>query len=144
MADIIYPQRWLKEHKAVASVEGWRRPNTKELLKCQKGLDIPPEPELKTVSTSGVPTNLTIDETGGGTFTFNYSFTDIDYVPVSVTCTSTTDGAATVTNEKVTGSNSFKVTIVGGSVDEKVTVKVTIDTVSSTNRTTTLIQDAAK
>lgn len=34
-----YPPRWLREHKAVPSVEGWRRPTTKELLKSQKGLE---------------------------------------------------------------------------------------------------------
>lgn len=33
-----YPQRWLKEHNAFISAEGWRRRSTKELIKCQKGL----------------------------------------------------------------------------------------------------------
>lgn len=40
---IEYPQRWLREHHAVPTVLGWERPNTHELLKCQKGLDVEPE-----------------------------------------------------------------------------------------------------
>lgn len=39
MADINYPQRWLSEHKANRSKIGWYRPETFEMLKCQKGLD---------------------------------------------------------------------------------------------------------
>lgn len=139
MADNIeYPQRWLKEHGAIKSPEGWRRATNQELLKCQKGLedDVHVIPTIKTVSTSGVPTNLVL--TGGNaTFIFHYSFTDSAYFPTSVTCTSTSDGSAVVTNTKQS-DNSFKVDISGGTPEEKVTVKVTIDTVSSTNRTTTL------
>lgn len=41
-----YPQRWLKEHKAVATDKGWARANG-DLLKCQKGLESEPEvPEV--------------------------------------------------------------------------------------------------
>ena len=38
MSDIEYPQRWLKE--AVTSPEGWRKQDTNELLKRQKGLEV--------------------------------------------------------------------------------------------------------
>lgn len=142
MADIEYPQRWLREAKAVTSPEGWRKEQTKELLKCQKGLDetSPPEvlPTLKTVSISGLATTVTIDETGKGEFTFNYSFVDATYEPINVTCESTTSGTGTVTNEQLDGVNGFKVSVVGGTAEDKITVKVTIDSVSSTNRTTTL------
>lgn len=40
MSDIEYPQRWLKEAEAVTSPEGWRKQDTNELLKCQKGLEV--------------------------------------------------------------------------------------------------------
>lgn len=33
-----YPQRWLREHKAIPSDRGWERATTGEILKCQKGL----------------------------------------------------------------------------------------------------------
>lgn len=45
-----YPQRWLREHQAVPTEQGWKRENG-ELLKVQKGLEIDeeeivdPEPE---------------------------------------------------------------------------------------------------
>ena len=42
MADINYPQRWLREAEAVTSPEGWRKQVTNELLKCQKGLEEEP------------------------------------------------------------------------------------------------------
>lgn len=35
---IEYKERWLREHAAITSPEGWRRSTTGELLKCQKGL----------------------------------------------------------------------------------------------------------
>lgn len=63
MADINYPQRWLREAEAVTSPEGWRKQVTNELLKCQKGLEETPietVPTLNTVSISGVPTTTTI------------------------------------------------------------------------------------
>lgn len=40
-----YPQRWLREHQAVPTEQGWKLENG-ELLKVQKGLEIvDPEPE---------------------------------------------------------------------------------------------------
>lgn len=36
--ELEYPQRWLREHGAVATERGWERPTTQEILKCQKGL----------------------------------------------------------------------------------------------------------
>lgn len=39
MADINYPQRWLKEHNAQTCYVGWYREKTFEVLKCQKDLD---------------------------------------------------------------------------------------------------------
>lgn len=43
--ELEYPQRWLREHGAVATERGWERPTTQEILKCQKGLleEVPPE-----------------------------------------------------------------------------------------------------
>lgn len=59
--ELEYPQRWLREHGAVATERGWERPTTQEILKCQKGLleegqepeeEVPPvqepEPEPET------------------------------------------------------------------------------------------------
>ncbi len=141
MADINYPQRWLREAEAVTSPEGWRKQVTNELLKCQKGLEETPietVPTLNTVSISGVPTTTTIVVDGETSFTFDYSFVDATYVPVNVECVATTDGAGRVTATKVDGSNKFKVVIVGGSATEKVSVKVVIDTVSSVSRSSTL------
>lgn len=45
--EIEYPQRWLREHGAVATERGWERPTTQEILKCQKGLieEVEPVPE---------------------------------------------------------------------------------------------------
>lgn len=47
MADVEYPQRWLKEHEAIPTNLGWTRANG-ELLKSQRGAledVVVPEPE---------------------------------------------------------------------------------------------------
>lgn len=34
-----YPQTWLKLQGAEATERGWKHPNRKEILKCEKGAD---------------------------------------------------------------------------------------------------------
>lgn len=64
MADITYPQRWLKEHQAITSPEGWRRPN-QELLKCQKGLITTPLPaQWVNLSVTTVTADIIGDDDG--------------------------------------------------------------------------------
>lgn len=139
MSEIEYPQRWLREAEAVTSPEGWRKQVTNELLKCQKGLDdTPVEPEIKSVSITSVPETTTIVVDGETSFTFDYSFEDATYVPISVECIATTDGTSTVTATKIEESNKFKVVIENGVAAEKISVKVVIDTVSSVTRSSTL------
>lgn len=142
MADIEYPQRWLREAKAITSPEGWRKEKTNELLKCQKGLEsevIPEQPVLKTVSISGAPTTLELDAENKAEFEVTYTWTDAEYTPINVVCEVASDnGGSTVTSTRVGTENKFKVSIVNGNAGEKVTSKIVIDTISSINRTTTL------
>ena len=139
---IEYPQRWLREAEAVTSPQGWRKQVTNELLKCQKGLEVPEEPEepvatLKSVSVTGLSESATIVE-GAASFTLNYSYLDAEYTPTSVECTVTSSGDAVV--ETVKGDGTFTVNVTGAVNDEVLSVTVVIDSVSSDVSTVTLTE----
>lgn len=54
--ELEYPQRWLREHGAVATERGWERPTTQEILKCQKGLlEEGQEPEPEEIPPEEIP-----------------------------------------------------------------------------------------
>ena len=127
-----YPQRWLREHKAITSAEGWRRPTTKELLKCQKGLDVTEPPKLTSVTITGVPATIQLSAENTASVTVSFTHVDAEYVPVSIAIDALAESNALiskVTPQPVNGAQEFLIT--GGLEGEKVTFQATIDSVKS-------------
>lgn len=72
-------QRWLVEHNAFPSLEGWRRPLTSELVKCQKDLLIDMTTQIRI---NYIPNMLIIDnKTDLCIFNFHY-ITKIDNIDI--------------------------------------------------------------
>lgn len=84
----IYNQRWLREHQAVPTELGWKRHNTNEMLKMEKGLDTGgdvPQPIFRGAKILNVPKTVKVDPiTFKTTFTFDYEIDEVDYEPISI------------------------------------------------------------
>lgn len=83
----IYNQRWLREHQAVPTPLGWKRHNTTEMLKMQKGLEhlMPEQPIFKSSKFKITNRIVVINpETNTGTFTYTYTIDESDYEPILI------------------------------------------------------------
>ena len=83
----IYTQRWLREHQAVPTELGWKRHNSNEMLKMQKGLATsqPEQPVFISSTMKNIVSIAKVDpETFISRFTFDYIINEPEYEPILI------------------------------------------------------------
>lgn len=134
-----YPQRWLREHKAVTSADGWRRPSNNELLKSEKGLVVGVLPKLTAVAITTdqetIPVTVNPYE-----LEISYVITEAEYAPQYVKLVSHKSKDAVITYTVDAEAKKITAKITGMVKDEVLTFTVESDAVSSNTISFTVVE----
>ncbi len=134
-----YPQRWLIEHKAVTSEEGWRRPTTNELLKNQKGLAVGALPKLTAVEITTTEESIPVT-TSAFNLEFDYVITAPEYVPLYIKLVSQKSKNAVITYTVDVDTKKITASITGMVKNEVLSFTVESDAVTSNTISFTVVE----
>lgn len=96
---------------------------------------------IETVTLGTVPASINLNDSGVGTFTVPYTYTEANYVQNVATCSAvvTGSGSATATVDKAAKTIKVDVTGVNRQSTSKVELELTIDSVKSAKKSTNAI-----
>ena len=102
---------------------------------------IAPNYRIETVTLGTVPASINLNDSGVGSFTVPYTYTEANYEPTSITCSAvvTGSGSATATVNKEAKTIKVDVTGVNRQSTSKVDLVVDIDGVKSPSKSTNAI-----